>query len=62
MNETLKIQIACRDCGSTKVTRDAWAEWDVKRQTWVLGAVFDYGYCHRCNEEAKLIELPIRPG
>lgn len=56
------IEIACRDCGGTNVSRDAWAHWSVERQKWVLGVVFDYGYCHRCDEEARLIERPVGSG
>lgn len=53
------IRIVCGSCGSTNVARDAWAEWDEERQEWVLQAVFDAGFCHRCEEEAKLIEVPL---
>lgn len=49
----------CAECGSTAVTRDAWAEWDEARQEWVLGAVFDDGFCHACEQAATLVEQPI---
>ena len=53
------IEIACRDCGGTNVSRDAWANWSVERQRWELGNVFDDGFCHTCDEEARLIERPV---
>ena len=54
-----RITIACSVCDSSKVTRDAWAEWEVARQEWVLGAVYDQGFCHRCEEEQKLVERAV---
>lgn len=55
----MAIRIICRDCGSTEVTRDAWAAWSVERQQWELGAVFDDGYCHRCERPASLEEQVV---
>lgn len=43
------IEIACGWCGGTDVARDAWAEWDVERQDWVLGRVMDDGWCFACE-------------
>lgn len=51
-----QIEIACKECDSLNVRRDAWAQWDVAAQSWVLGSVFDQGYCERCEGEARLIE------
>jgi hypothetical protein len=39
--------------------RDAWAEWDAAAQNWVLGSVYDCGYCHDCDAEARLEEVPL---
>ena len=49
-----KVQMVCGDCGSAEVTRDAWAEWEVGCQSWALGAVFDYAFCHRCQRETRI--------
>jgi hypothetical protein len=54
-----RIQILCGTCGSTLVTRDAWAEWDVDAQNWTLGAVYDYAYCHQCDRETRLVEAAL---
>ena len=51
-----RIAIICGTCGSDNVSRDAWANWDTREQAWVLGTVFDYGHCHRCDGE--LVEGP----
>ncbi len=52
--------MVCEECRSALVTRDAWAEWDVDQQEWVLGAIFDYAYCHKCEADANIDEMPIR--
>lgn len=56
----MAIDVVCGTCGSNSVTRDAWAEWDVETQDWVLGAIYDYAFCHSCQEESRLeeVELP----
>jgi hypothetical protein len=55
------VAIVCGTCGSDEVSRDAWADWDVSKQKWVLGAVFDYGHCHKCECESRLIEVELAP-
>lgn len=57
-----QIAIVCTRCGGDDVSRDAWANWDVKAQEWVLGAVFDYAHCHRCDGETSLIDAHLDPG
>lgn len=44
----------CHVCGSDHVTRDAWAEWNVEAQDWLLGVAFDQAYCHRCQNDTRL--------
>jgi hypothetical protein len=56
-----RIAIVCGTCGSDEVSRDAWADWDVDKQDWVLGAVFDYGHCHKCEGESSLVEVELKP-
>ncbi|MDQ2893146.1 MAG: hypothetical protein M3R64_08690 [Pseudomonadota bacterium] len=55
----MKIDIVCGTCGSTNVSRDAWASWDKATQDWVLGAVFDAAFCHDCEAERSLEEIQI---
>ena len=60
MTETGKrIAIVCRTCGSDDVSRDAWADWDVREQEWVLRCAFDYALCHRCDGETRLVEVKL---
>lgn len=52
------IEHACERCGSVAVTRDAWAEWNVADQSWVLAETFDFAFCHECHRETRLVERP----
>ena len=54
-----KVQMLCGSCGSTDVSRDAWGEWDVEAQDWVLGTVFDHAHCHACQGETRLVEAEL---
>ena len=54
-----KLRMVCEKCGSTHVTRDAWAEWDEDEQDWVLAAVFDYAFCHDCQRDAHIDEQQL---
>jgi hypothetical protein len=55
----MTVTYACSMCGGNTVTRDAWAEWEVKEQEWVLGATYDYAFCHDCQEDTRLVEVEI---
>jgi hypothetical protein len=54
-----RIQIVCGTWGSTDVSRDARGDWDVRTQRWELRTVFDYAFCHACDAETRLEEIPI---
>jgi hypothetical protein len=53
------IEIYCGDCGSTFVTRYAWAEWSIETQDWQLGAVYDYAFCHSCETKTRSEEREV---
>jgi hypothetical protein len=55
----MRVTFICETCSSKLVTRDAWAEWDEELQDWVLGAAFDYAFCHVCEEETNLEEVTL---
>jgi hypothetical protein len=55
----MAVDYICHACGGNTVTRDAWAEWDVAEQDWVLGAVYDYAFCHDCQQETHLAEIEL---
>jgi len=54
-----RVTYVCNMCGGKTVTRDAWAAWDVDGQQWVLGAAYDYAFCHDCEGETRLIEVEL---
>lgn len=41
----------CKECGSTDITIDATARWDIQEQKWMLNEIFDdtRGYCGQCE-------------
>ena len=41
-------------------SRDAWGDWDVDAQEWVLRTVFDHAHCHDCGGETRIDERPLR--
>jgi hypothetical protein len=55
----MKVAVRCRTCKSENVSLDAWADWDVEAQQWVLGTTFDYAHCHTCEGETRLVEVPL---
>lgn len=48
----MTLQYRCKDCGSLDIVRDAFADWDVEEQEWVLSSVYDYMCCRDCGEES----------
>ena len=59
MSAGKRIAMICGTCGSDDVSRDAWADWDTRNQDLVLGSVFDYVHCHRCDCETSIIEVEL---
>lgn len=53
-----KRKMICGHCGSNRVLRDAYAEWDFARQEWVLQNVFDYAVC--CSKDCDGNETSIK--
>lgn len=55
-----RYAMICSRCHSRSVGRDAWAEWDVTQQAWILrGEPFDQAYCFDCEGETSLEEKEI---
>lgn len=55
----MHITYLCERCEAAAVTREAWAEWDVPRQQWVLCETFDFAFCHSCHRATKLVEREV---
>ena len=39
----------CGACGSSKIRRDAWAEWNMATREWELQNIFDDFCCDNCG-------------
>lgn len=56
---TDKVKMVCKTCGSDRVLRDAYAEWDVNLQEWCIKITFDGAFCESCEGECKIKEKPL---
>jgi hypothetical protein len=50
----MKEKPICTRCGSDDILADAWAEWDVEAQQWVLRTTFDDKHCEACEGECRI--------
>jgi hypothetical protein len=53
-----RVIVICTTCGSENVSLDAWAGWNTETQAWELTHTFDYSYCHACDDECRIEEIP----
>jgi len=51
----------CSTCGSDDVVADAWAEWDVEKQEWVLRTHFDDKFCNDCEGSTHVKWISVNP-
>jgi predicted RNA-binding Zn-ribbon protein involved in translation (DUF1610 family) len=59
----MKLSMHCPSCGSPAILRDAFAEWDVEEQEWLLSATFDNFTCDNCGKDCNNPEeRPIDDG
>lgn len=55
-----KVKKVCKHCGSSDVSKDAYAVWDEDKQEWVLDIFHDSnGYCEECNGETTIVDKEI---
>lgn len=60
-NDSKRCAMVCSRCGSDDLSRDAWADWDIGKQAWVLRCAFDYAHCHKCDGETSIMEVDFAP-
>ncbi len=49
-----RIKMVCTECGSDEVLADAYVQWGVEKQEWIVQNVFEKGdYCDSCDGEAR---------
>jgi len=50
----------CSDCGSARVLIDAYVEWDIDAQCWVVQNTFDKGsHCDECEGQCSIDWIEI---
>ena len=55
-----RIKMVCTECGSDEVLADAYVQWDVEKQDWIVQNVFEKGgYCDTCEGEARYEEVEL---
>jgi hypothetical protein len=57
----MKVVLRCRYCGSTNIGRESLSYWDVEKQCWVHGDIYDDGFRRDCGAERKSfdeVEVP----
>jgi len=50
----------CTTCGSTDITRDACARWDVSAQAWTMAGTYDDATCQHCTSDGNNV-YEMRP-
>ncbi len=54
-----KVKKCCRNCGSTNIKIDAWAEWNEETQEYELSQTFDDAFCEDCEETGSFEDEDI---
>ena len=52
------VSYVCPKCGGDDCGRDATASWDVQAQAFVLGTIYDQGWCNQCGD-VDLVEVKM---
>lgn len=60
--EGKRIKKVCSLCGSEDVLIDAYAQWDVEKQDFVLNCTFEYSFCfcNKCQGECGIIDVEVK--
>lgn len=49
-----RVKATCRWCGGEAVKCDAWAEWSLAEQAWIVTDVDTRGWCEDCRGETRI--------
>jgi hypothetical protein len=55
----MAVEYVCKRCGSTNVTSDTIARWNMAEQRWVIVGHYDFCECLDCEAETNLIERTL---
>jgi len=56
-----RIGYVCGNCGSSNVVSDARAQWNARKQKWVVVGHYDSSECLDCEKEESIIEVELAP-
>lgn len=63
MSTTEKVKYVCSHCGSSNVETEAYAQWDIETQQWLVSEIREDGghtdYCITCGENHVVEEAPV---
>lgn len=57
MKTAIKYNYVCAECGSDRILNDAWAYWDVEKQSFEIHSTQDMTYCENCDGECRVNEV-----
>ena len=57
-----RIKKICGKCGSEDVLIDAYAQWNVEKQDFVLNCTFEHSFCfcNKCQGECGIIDVEVK--
>jgi hypothetical protein len=56
-----RVGYICARCGSSNVISDTRAEWNARKQKWVVVGHYVSSECLECDEEEAIIEVELAP-
>jgi hypothetical protein len=56
-----RVGYICARCGSSNVVSDTMAQWNARRQKWIVVGHYDSSECLDCEEEESIIEVELAP-
>lgn len=59
--EAKRVGYVCSRCGSSNVVSDAIAQWNARKQEWVVVGHYDSSECLDCELEEHIIEVELAP-
>jgi hypothetical protein len=56
-----RVGYVCARCGSSNVTSDTIAQWNARKQKWIVVGHYDSSECLDCEQEEAIIEVELAP-
>jgi hypothetical protein len=59
--EIKRVRYVCARCGSSNVTSDTVAQWNARKQEWVVIGHYDSSECLDCEQEEEIVQVELAP-